>query len=85
MAVLIALLILLPTTNIFLSCLIAFEIIVFSLAIFDEKHVTMILPLSFLNSLSNEGSNSDSEREISFTPAFVESPISKSIFSSFSN
>ena len=51
MAVLIALLILLPTTNIFLSCLIAFEIIVLSLAIFDEKHVTKILPLSFLNSL----------------------------------
>ena len=85
MAVLIALFILLPTTNIFLSCLIAFEIMVLSLAIFEEKQVTIILPLSLLNKLSNDGSNSDSERDISFTPALVESPISKSIFSSFNN
>ena len=53
---------------------------VLSLAIFEEKQVTIILPLSLLNKLSNDGSNSDSERDISFTPALVESPISKSYF-----
>ena len=58
---------------------------VLSLAIFEEKQVTIILPSSLLNKLSNDGSNSDSERDTSFTPAFVESPISKSIFSFFNN
>ena len=58
---------------------------VLSLAMFEEKQVTIILRSSLLNKLSNDGSNSDSERDISFTPALVESPISKSIFSSFNN
>jgi len=83
-AVVIALLILLPTTNIFFLCLIAFEITVFNLAIFDEKQVTIILPVKLSNNRSKEGSNSDSDLEISFTPALVESPINKSIVSSFS-
>ena len=48
-AVLIALLILLPTTNIFLSCFSALEITVFNLAILDEKQVTTILPFNVLN------------------------------------
>ena len=78
-----ALFILLPTTNIFFLCLIAFEITVFNLAIFDEKHVTTILPVRFSNKRSKDGSNSDSDLDISFTPALVESPINKSIFSSF--
>ena len=83
-AVVIALLILLPTTNIFFLCLIAFEITVFNLAIFDEKQVTIILPVKLSNNRSKDGSNSDSDLEISFTPALVESPINKSIVSSFS-
>ena len=83
-AVVIALLILLPTTNIFFLCLIAFEITVFNLAIFDEKQVTIILPVKLSNNRSKEGSNSYSDLEISFTPALVESPINKSIVSSFS-
>jgi len=74
-AVVIALLILLPTTKIFLSFFNALEIIVFNLAIFEEKQVTIILPFKSLNNLSNEGVNSDSEPEVFSMPALVESPI----------
>ena len=82
MAVVIALFILRPTTNIFFLCFKAFEITVFNLAIFDEKQVTIILPFNFSNNRSKEGSSSDSDLEISFTPALVESPISRSMLSS---
>ena len=53
---------------------------VFNLAIFEEKQVTIILPFKVLNKWSKDGSNSDSDLEISFTPAFVESPTKRSIF-----
>ena len=83
MAVVMALFILRPTTNIFFLCFMAFEMTVFNLAILDEKHVTIILPFKSSNNRSKEGSNSDSDLEISLTPALVESPINRSIFSSF--
>ena len=69
---------LLPITKIFLFRDCAVVIIVFSLAIFEEKQVTTILPFSSLNILSKLFTNSDSDLEEVVTLAFVESPTNKS-------